>query len=168
MIQVLWVKAGQLTLNWPFHFMYCTQWKVSGQIMENLGMDGVDQHFWQGRERASQRPVWGKKAISIPWDMRLLLNGTLEHKKKSKLFSNYVNLSAYPFALGEGKSHIDFLSLHIFPFFVSLYAFYIAILFCSFVTEKSREGFLIFLGGNFLPLAHTELKKNKEKKQSNI
>jgi len=41
--------------------------------------------------------------------MRLLLNGTLEHKKKSKLFSNYVNLSASPFALGEGKSHIDFL-----------------------------------------------------------
>lgn len=31
--------------------MYCTQWKASGQIMENLGMDGVDQHFWQGRER---------------------------------------------------------------------------------------------------------------------
>lgn len=93
--------------------------------------------------------------------MRLLLNGTLEHKKKSKLFSNYVNLSAYPFALGEGKSHIDLLSLHIFPFFVSLYAFYIIILFCSFVTEKSGEGFLIFLGGNFLPFALRELRSSQ-------
>lgn len=94
--------------------------------------------------------------------MRLLLNGTLEHKKKSKLFSNYVNLSAYPFAVrgkGEGLPHIDFPSLHIFPFFVSLYAFYIVVLLCSFVTEKSGDGFLIFLGGNFLPLANTELRK---------
>lgn len=94
--------------------------------------------------------------------MRLLLNGTLEHKKKSKLFSNYVNLSAYPFAVrgkGVGLPHVDFPSLHIFPCFVSLYAFYIVVLLCSFVTEKSREGFLIFLGGNFLPLANTELRK---------
>ncbi len=60
---------------------------------------------------------------------------------------------------GVGLPHIDFPSLHIFPFFVSLYAFYIVVLLCSFVTEKSREGFLIFLGGNFLPLANTELRK---------
>lgn len=29
--------------------MYCTQWKVSGQIMENLGMDGVETST-SGRE----------------------------------------------------------------------------------------------------------------------
>ncbi len=82
--------------------------------------------------------------------------------KEIQTFQQLRNLSAYPFAVrgkGVGLPHIDFPSLHIFPFFVSLYAFYIVVLLCSFVTEKSREGFLIFLGGNFLPLANTELRK---------